>query len=52
MHKNECDTCSGKFGLIRHRWWSEQYCCRRCYEIAQAQRDRVREFLKFLSRPP
>ena len=25
-----CAQCGGKFGLIRHRWYSHQFCSLRC----------------------
>jgi hypothetical protein len=43
---NKCDHCSRRFGMIRYRWWTQQYCCRECYERAALQRDRVRTFLR------
>jgi endogenous inhibitor of DNA gyrase (YacG/DUF329 family) len=27
---NRCAQCGGKFGLIRHRWYSRQFCSLRC----------------------
>jgi hypothetical protein len=27
-----CVHCGGKFGLIRHRWYSRQFCSARCRE--------------------
>ena len=27
-----CAHCDGKFGLIRHRWYTQQFCCKRCRE--------------------
>ena len=43
---NKCDHCGRPFGMIRYRWWTQQYCRRVCYEIAALQRDRVRTFLR------
>ena len=45
---NKCHYCGGKFGLIRHHWWGEQYCSLKCFEAAEIMRNRIREFLKFL----
>lgn len=43
---NKCDHCGRRFGMIRYRWWTQQYCRRACYERAALQRDRVRTFLR------
>ena len=45
MH-NRCNFCGGPFGMVRHRWWRQQFCSKRCYNLAQTQRDRLRQFLK------
>jgi hypothetical protein len=47
-----CAQCGGKFGLIRHRWYSRQFCSLRCRgrflnQLAQ-DRDKLRRWLGFL----
>ena len=49
---NRCAQCGGKFGLIRHRWYSRQICSLRCRgrflnQLAK-DRDKVRRWLDFL----
>jgi hypothetical protein len=49
---NRCAQCGGKFGLIRHRWYSRQFCSLRCRgrflnQLAK-DRDKVRHWLDFL----
>jgi hypothetical protein len=51
MH-TRCAYCGGKFGLIRQRWFKNQFCSRRCREKFLAKllqdRDRVQRWLDFL----
>lgn len=48
--KRICAYCNGdKWGLARYEWFGQQYCSKRCYDAAENMRNRVREFLKFLS---
>jgi hypothetical protein len=49
---NKCDHCGRPFGMIRHRWWTQQYCRRVCYDIAASQRERIRTFLRKLVEAP
>jgi hypothetical protein len=47
-----CAQCGGKFGLIRHRWYSRQFCSLRCRgrflnQLAK-DRDKVGRWLDFL----
>jgi hypothetical protein len=38
-HKNSCDHCSGKFGLVRWRFGTLQFCskvCKRLYLAREA----------------
>jgi len=38
-HKNQCDNCEGKFGLVRWRIGTLQFCAKQCkanYEAQQA----------------
>jgi len=38
-HKNECDNCEGKFGLVRWRIGTLQFCTHHCkvnYQVRQA----------------
>jgi ribosomal protein S14 len=49
---NKCDHCGRPFGMIRHRWWSQQYCRRVCYDIAASQREHIRTFLRKLVEVP
>jgi hypothetical protein len=47
-----CAQCGGKFGLIRHRWYSRQFCSLRCrarfFNQLAKDRDKVRRWLDFL----
>jgi hypothetical protein len=51
MHKT-CSLCKGPFGLIRYRWWGEQFCsekCRRAFlKKVVDERDRLRKWLGYL----
>jgi hypothetical protein len=49
---NKCDHCGRPFGMIRYRWWTQQYCRRVCYDIAASQRERIRTFLRKLVEVP
>ena len=49
---NKCDHCGRPFGMIRYRWWTQQYCRRACYDIAASQRERIRTFLRKLVEVP
>jgi hypothetical protein len=48
-----CTQCDGSFGLIRHRWYSRQFCSKRCREKFLNQlsedRDKVRSWAGYLS---
>lgn len=52
-----CETCGGKFGLVRHYHYRHQFCSERClnmfrHRLKQAQQAvRVLQFLQWL-RPP
>jgi hypothetical protein len=50
--RTACAQCGGKFGLIRHRWFNNQFCSKQCQEEFLAKlvqdRDRVRQWLDFL----
>jgi hypothetical protein len=50
--RTRCAHCGGKFGLIRHRWFRNQFCSKRCQEKFLAKlvqdRDRVQRWLDFL----
>jgi endogenous inhibitor of DNA gyrase (YacG/DUF329 family) len=43
-----CALCGGKFGLIRHRWHSRQFCSVRCREtfLNQIAKDRDKVHLR------
>jgi hypothetical protein len=50
-----CAHCGGKFGLVRYKWYSRQFCRKRCREAyldkLAADRDRLRRWLGFVARP-
>jgi hypothetical protein len=50
-----CAHCGGKFGLVRYKWYSQQFCRKRCREAyvdkLAADRDRLRRWLGFIARP-
>ena len=43
---NRCMRCSGKFGLIRHRWWEYEFCSLTCKEAHVAEIARTRDLLR------
>ena len=43
---NRCMRCSGKFGLIRHRWWEYEFCSLECKEEHISEVRRTRERLR------
>jgi hypothetical protein len=50
--QTRCAHCGGKFGLLRQRWFTNQFCSKRCRQkfitkLVQ-DRDRVRQWLDFL----
>ena len=28
-----CDQCSGRFGMVTHRWWGKKFCKRACRDL-------------------
>jgi hypothetical protein len=40
MRLNQCDCCSGKFGLVLHRLWMRRFCSKPCKKAYQADRTR------------
>jgi hypothetical protein len=62
MKANACHLCSGRFGLIRHRHGSKQFCSKKCLHEWRAgvgrrlhesrqQQERHKRFRDWLSRP-
>jgi hypothetical protein len=49
---NRCMRCSGKFGLIRHRWWEYEFCSLTCKEAHVAEIARTRDRLRSWSQGP
>jgi hypothetical protein len=46
-----CHHCGGRFGLVRHRHYTLQFCTARCLEIwkrVQSERARQYQFLEWL----
>jgi hypothetical protein len=50
----KCAYCGGKFGLIRHRWYAQQFCrkqCRVSYLNKLAEdRQRLMRWFSFIAR--
>jgi hypothetical protein len=49
-----CAYCGGKFGLIRHRWYAQQFCRKKCRvsylnKLAE-DRQRLTRWLNFIAR--
>lgn len=49
-----CAYCGGKFGLIRHRWYAQQFCRKKCRvaylnKLAEDRR-RLMHWLDFIAR--
>jgi hypothetical protein len=52
--KKRCDSCGGKFGLVRHRYFWQQFCRMTCKDnhlakLAQ-EKERKAQFHHWLSR--
>jgi hypothetical protein len=41
--KNQCKSCGGKFGLVRHHHWHQAFCSKRC--LARFDEDMRRKVL-------
>jgi hypothetical protein len=40
-----CTHCHGKFGLVRHHWWRNQFCSKACKHAFLGQRERLNRWL-------
>jgi hypothetical protein len=36
-----CDYCSGRFGMVTHRWWGNKFCKRTCKNAYLHENDRT-----------
>ena len=36
-----CDYCSGRFGMVTHRWWGNKFCKRTCKNAYLRENDRT-----------
>ena len=36
-----CDYCSGRFGMVTHRWWGNKFCKRTCKNAYFRENDRT-----------
>ena len=52
--KHRCGNadCNRPFGLIRWRWYCEQFCSERCRDNYKRQRERNKAYWRWLYRPP
>jgi hypothetical protein len=52
--KRRCDSCGGRFGLTRHKWFGYHFCreaCKKDFLVKLAgQREQLRLWLGYLAR--